>query len=246
MRMGFTDIHNHLLYNYDDGPSTYEDMCNLLCAAEQDAIESIMVTPHATPGILPFSLDDYNRKFEEAVSYCREKQFDIALYPGSEILYTEMALSFVREKRIPTLANTSYVLIEFSPDVSYDTMEKGLRSFAQNGYFPILAHAERYLCLLHYPKRVQRLKKDAPILFQVNCSSIVGKKGFFSDHFCAYLLRERLVDFVATDAHDVKVRPVNMKLAFKQLRNKYGDEYALQLIGFGGNCVLDEAGIRRY
>jgi protein-tyrosine phosphatase len=119
-------------------------------------------------------------------------------------------------------------------------MEKGLMSFAQYGYFPILAHAERYLCLLHYPKRVQQLKKNAPILFQLNCSSIINKKGFFSDHFCAYLLRERLVDFVATDAHDEKTRPMNMKLAFKHLRKEYGDEYALQLVGLGGSCVLDE------
>ena len=231
MMCGFSDIHHHFIYGIDDGPKTYEEMTAMLRKAYEDGIRNIIATPHATPGLEPFAQPLLMQRLQEAQQYCTQQGFDLELQPGAEIMYTPQAAAMVADGKIPSLANTKNVLVEFMPDVSYQTLERAVQEFLRSGYTPILAHMERYRCLMTSPKRARRLKEIYPVSFQVNCSTVLKSKGFFTTRTINALLKDKLIDHIATDAHDCSHRPCKMQSAYRTLDKKLGAEYAQALTG---------------
>ena len=69
------------------------------------------------------------------------------LYQGQEILYFDGVTEKLASGEILTLGETRYVLVEFMPGVPYNEIFLAVRSLIMSGYFPVLAHIERYQCL---------------------------------------------------------------------------------------------------
>ena len=85
---------------------------------------------------------------------------------------------------------------------------------------PVLAHIERYRALQNQDA-VRRIRK-AGASVQINCESILGKTGFRTKHFCQKLLKEKLVDLIASDAHNTDQRQVHMRESMTLVEKKYG------------------------
>ena len=69
----------------------------------------------------------------------------------------------------------------------------------------MIAHAERYRELVKHPDAVRDLVNMGAYI-QVNASSILGDDGFGIRRFCRKLMKEDLVHFVGSDAHNMKDR----------------------------------------
>ena len=238
MARRFTDIHHHLLYGIDDGPDTRRKMYAMLRRAEEQGVTRIVATPHVTPGVKRFNRQQYDKALQEAQAYCDQKGLDIRIYGGAEILYTDQSCRHLQEDRVPTLAGTDLVLVEFSPDVRFDRMREALRRLASGGFSPVVAHVERYQCLVRWPSRAERLKDEINLYYQVNCSTIIRRKGYFLRRFMRRMLDYELIDVVASDAHNTTSRPLQMKKAWSILRRDYGKEYARQLTD--GSLLFDD------
>jgi protein-tyrosine phosphatase len=228
---GFVDIHHHLLYGLDDGPAAFDQMAGMLRAACADGISAIIATPHASPGVRPFDGALMERRLNEAREYCRENGLDLTIYPGAEVLYTPMLLNIVSGGNIPTLAGTRYVLVEFAPSAGLDAVESAARALVRSGRVPIFAHVERCRFLTARPERMRLLKAQYGVLFQVNCAALL-EGGWLS---MGRLLREGLIDFAATNAHDTIVRDCRMSNAYRRLERTAGSDCAKALTG--GNAM---------
>ena len=238
MAKRFTDIHHHLLYGIDDGPESSRKMYAMLRRAEEQGVNRIVATPHVTPGVKRFNRKQYDKALQDARDYCARKGFDIEIFEGAEILYTDQSCRHLQEDRVPTLAGTDRVLVEFSPDVRFERMREALRRLASGGFSPVVAHVERYQCLVRWPARAERLKDEINIYYQVNCSTIIRCKGFFVRRFMRRMLDYELIDAVASDAHNTTSRPLQMRKAWSILRRDYGSEYARQLTD--GSLLFDD------
>ncbi len=227
---GFTDIHSHILYGIDDGPKTRAEMEAMLDAAHADGIASIFATSHATPGLQPFNSELRRARIEEAQNYCIQKGYALEILSGAEILYTPALEQDARNNGLPALADTECVLMEFVPDVAYEEMTHAVEIAQQAGYTTIIAHMERYDCL-RQQGNARRLKRDYPVYYQVNCHSLFKRGGYWKRQFLNKCFKRRLIDFVASDAHDCVKRPFRMKEAYAWLSRKYGQEYADYLTG---------------
>lgn len=227
---GFTDIHAHFLYGLDDGPKDRSDMEAMLDAANAGGITDLFATPHVTPGIEPFDTALYGERMEEARLYCQQSGYALTLYSGAEILYTPAMEQYALNHRLPTLADSNHVLIEFLPDISYREMEAAAAWLERGGYIPILAHVERYRCL-YLRKHVFSLKEHWDVRYQVNAQTILSSGGFFRRHILQDWFRSGLVDFVASDAHDCSKRPFLMRKAYATLERLYGRDEAMRLTG---------------
>ena len=86
-----------------------------------------------------------------------------------------------------------------------------------------MAHAERYVQLK--AATVKTLKQDG-ILIQVNAGSCLGSFGFRAKAQAKRLLAKKLVDFVSTDAHNLKDRAPQLQKGYQHIAKKYGSEYA--------------------
>lgn len=229
---GFTDIHQHFLYGIDDGPETFRDMARMLDAAVADGVARIVATPHITPGLRRFDREAYYASLRTAMAYCQAKQLPLDIYEGAEIYYTPMACDMLAKGRVPTLAGTPYVLVEFAPRTSYREMERALKRLMDYGYKPVVAHIERYACLTLWGRRAYALKKRG-VLLQMNCGMVLANRGSFRERAAWRLLRGGAIDFIATDAHDTDGRRTRMKKAYGILHRELGRAAADRLTGNG-------------
>lgn len=225
---GYTDIHSHVLYGIDDGAQTRAEMEAMLDAAYADGITSIFATPHMTPGVYPLQTELMARRLEEAREYCRAQGYRLDISAGAEILFTPALERFAQEGQLPSLGGTEHILVEFMPDVGYAELSAAVGMMERAGYGVILAHVERYDCLRRRSNAL-RLKDSCDVRYQVNCQSLLEKKGFFRDRFMEQCLKLELIDGVATDAHDCVRRPYRMDAAHDMILQKCGQEYADRL-----------------
>jgi protein-tyrosine phosphatase len=113
--------------------------------------------------------------------------------------------------------NSKYVLIEFSTRIE-ENISDILYDLSLTGYKILLAHIERYsyLKLSDYDE----IHKYAKI--QVNSNSILIKE---YKKQMKYLLKNNLIDFIASDCHDLDRRNVEFMDALKYLEKKYKNTY---------------------
>ncbi len=218
--MKFADLHHHVLWGMDDGPQTPEQMQAQLSMACQNDIALIAATCHASPLTQPFDMKLYQARLAEANACCRQAGWPVQVVQGCEIQFSSRVPDLLTDGALPTLGNSRYVLLEFVPDISSKEMASAVNRLYQAGFWPIIAHAERCRCLLYSPKRAMELREDMNLVYQINCSTLLQPHGFFERRFIRSLVEAHAIDLIATDAHNLTTRAVNMRQAFQYLHQQ--------------------------
>lgn len=225
---GFTDLHSHFIYGLDDGAQTRADMEAMLDAAYADGITSLFATPHMTPGITPFDHTVYRAHLEEARQYCWQRGYPMTLLSGAELLYTPAITPYVRERSLTTLAGSDHVLLEFTPDIPYRELMGAVELLDRHGYTTILAHVERYGCL-YQGSNMEHLRAGHRVACQMNANTILHRKGFWRRITIQRWLKDGMIDYVASDAHNISTRPFRMMRAYEALCPLVGMAEALRM-----------------
>ena len=224
---GFVEMHGHFVYGVDDGAQDQEAMFRLLDQYVKKGVTTAYATSHQSPGMKTFDQAAYLAHLDEARRYCEEQGYDLELLPGAELMWSPMMILPVQSRSLPTLGDTASVLVEFLPNSRVRDIEYAVRLLTENGYLPILAHIERYSRLT--VRALRELREKYPVRCQVNCAAVLGDVGLFRRYRVQRCLREKLVDFVSSDAHDALSRPVQTKKAYKILKQRFGRETAWRL-----------------
>ena len=232
--MGFSDVHHHLVYGMDDdGPKTPEDMHLMLQLAAQDGITTVYATPHVSPGVRFFDYPLYLARVEEANGWCRQNGLDLTVLPGAELLYTPLTGELLRNGNVPAMGGSRCALVEFLPAASLKEIREAVAALARSGFSAIIAHAERYPALVRNLEAAMALKREYRTLYQANAGLFIGSRGFWLNRFRKHAVTEGLIDLVASDAHNVGSRRVNMAEGYKRVAEGYGRETAGKI--FYGN-----------
>jgi len=154
----FVDIHSHILPMVDDGAQNMGETLEMLKLAADEGTKNIIVTPHYKNGRKNASIDAIYERINQVMCMAQKESIDICLYPGHEVFYFSGLAEALEERKILTLNDTNCVLIEFMPGEQYASIRNGIDSLCGSGYVPILAHVERYECLLKDWKLVKELK----------------------------------------------------------------------------------------
>lgn len=221
---GYWDIHNHILPGIDDGSSCWEESYRLIREEHRQGVRNIILTPHYRPGM--FQVESSVRE-HVYLRFCREieRYFpDMHFYFGCEYFAHDGMLRNLRDVRC-RMAGTNAVLLEFSTAVHYKNMENVIKHLIKFGFQPIIAHVERYECLYKDTGRIYRLK-DTGALIQINAGTVLEKRFSQKRKFVRILLDNDIVDFIASDAHNMKERPVRMKECIDAITKQYGMEKA--------------------
>ena len=221
------DIHTHLLFGVDDGPQTMQESIEMLKAAKAQAIDAMILTPHYRHGMFAYPNDQIKENFAALAESANK--IGIKLYLGTEHHVNSMILEYIQTGRVRTLAGTQYVLAEYKHDTEFEYIAKSVRDLLRNGYIPILAHVERYMCMYEDLDRVDWLR-DVGAMIQVNANAILGMEGFKVKGFTKKLLKYGYVDFVASDSHDLKKRANNLGKCRDYLYKKYDERYVDKLL----------------
>lgn len=232
--MLFTDIHTHIIAGVDDGSKDTAQMYALLDASYKDGARCICCTPHYHPGYYGQNSNKALENFHQLKKYAGAKYPDLQLFLGNELHYSQGCLEWVENGLCRTLNGTRYVLIDFESHERYQTIEFAIMSFLRRGYIPVLAHIERYSCFWRSSKLIKRLH-DTGAIIQVNASSVLKMRHY---PIIKKILQKRIVDVVASDAHNLDSRPPMLTAAYHEINKKYGTEYANTLFFLNPSAIL--------
>ena len=216
--MAMTDIHCHVLPFVDDGSDSFETSLRMIEEQISQGVKNIIVTPHYRKGFYAAKDDEIKECFEELLNKVKEKTLDVNLFCGREITVYGGLEQDVKEGKFLTLANSKFVLLEFPYDTDTD-IEEICYNVKLHGYYPVVAHVERYSYFRSLEK-VKRLKESG-VAIQINASPIVKKSIASENKFVKKLLKNKLVDIVASDYHST--RSCFFKAAYDVVKSKYKD-----------------------
>lgn len=234
------DIHSHILPYVDDGSSSVDDSIEMLKMAEYSGTDAIVLTPHSN------LYDDSKNLFEEMKtvfdafkSKLESEDMHIDVYLGGEIFCNDDAIALAREKVLPTINSSRFLLVEFDFYASVGYMTDRLKQLSALGYVPIVAHPERYECVkARVGAGIDMMNCGA--LLQVNKGSLIGDFGIGARDTAFELINHRFAQFVASDAHSTHNRNTDMELAFDIVRENFGDKMANKLFDINPRCVIDD------
>lgn len=225
-------MHIHIMPEVDDGSESMEMTMRMLRVARENRIGTMILTPHHKGGHRNVSPDGQLRRIagmQDAMDASEEwNNTWIDLYPGNEIMYDSSVLEELEEGRIRTMADSSYVLVEFKPWEEFSYIQEGLRNLSYEGYRVILAHCERYDCLRRDASLAGELARNR-IYLQVNADDVLPHFRSPFAKFVGSLLKEELVSFVGTDAHKDRERSPQMLKCWQYLNRKYDPDYVREI-----------------
>lgn len=236
---GFVDIHTHLLPGVDDGAPNMTEALQLVRMAYEHGTRAIILTPHFRGRFKKNTPEILQAVFEELLETVKQELPDMELFLGNEAYYEQALPELLVQKRVLTINNTDYCLLEFSPGVLRSQVITGVSEVVRYGFTPIIAHAERYGILRKSDDLLGEIL-DMGALIQLNADSIMGKRGLVIKLFCNKLLKKGKVHFVATDAHDNKNRPPLLRECFLYINKKFGSEYAHRLFSDNPRMVIED------
>ena len=227
--MGYVDVHCHVLPGVDDGSSNMEESLEMLKIAMENGISDVIVTPHYKHGRVGTPREVVGKMTEQIMKQAKLSGIDVQLHPGTEIFYHSSLEERLESGWLSRMNDTDFILVEFSPMDPFRYVRNAMDELLSLGYRPILAHVERYQCTLGQIENV-RLLHEMGCKIQVNAASIAGNLGFKVKHYAKKLLKEELIDYVGTDAHDAKVRKPEMKKCVEVIHKTCSPEYADEIL----------------
>lgn len=195
MFKGFIDWHSHILPGVDDGIKTMEESLSVLQAYEKLGFKKVWLTPHI--------MEDYPNATQELRQIFNKLKDnwsgDVDICLAAENMLDSLFESRLEDKDVLPIGDEGlHLLVETSyytpPFGMYETLDK----IKQSGYFPILAHPERYR---YMDEKDYKCLKASGILFQMNFSSLVGGYGETARKKAEWLLSQGMINILGTDVH---------------------------------------------
>lgn len=190
-----TDWHSHILPGVDDGFKSLEDSLAVLDMYQEAGIREVWLTPHVMEDI-PNTTAGLRRRFDELrEAYSGRVILRLAAEYMLDTLFEDRLdrddLLPIGQEGLHLLVETSY----FNPPANLLAILTGIKS---RGYYPVLAHPERYV---YMGMQDYSLLSDSGVKFQLNLGSLAGMYGSQAAKKAVRLLRNGYYDIIGTDLH---------------------------------------------
>ncbi len=220
------DIHTHILPYVDDGSPGLETSIDLIKSEIEQGVTDIFVTPHYMKYRNFLSTYEDNKiVFNKLVEKVKEENLEVNLYLGNEIYYDNKTLENLRNNVVVSLDKSKYILVEFSLYQETEDIPDAIHNLVAKGYIPIIAHPERYPYITNVSDYKIMKKMGAKI--QINAGAINGDYGKKIKKMVMNLIKNNLVDFIASDVHDF--RTSEMFSAYNIVKKAISKEKADQI-----------------
>ena len=234
------DLHSHIIYNVDDGPSSIEESLKMINEAGKAGIRRIIATPHFHEKV--FEAERAFERFDELK--WRAYGLGVVLYMGNEIFSSPHVIDLIKSGRCLTLNNSKYVLLEFPFDAVPSYIFEVLNKFHSDGFIPIIAHPERNKFFLSEHEALKEFV-EAGCLIQVDAGSITGVYGQHVKYLCRRLIKEHAVSFVASNAHFAEDYSDRYRKAYQTVKKWAGEEYTEKLFSDNAQKIIDEESLNK-
>jgi len=206
-------------------------MCRM---SAQDGIEHVVATPHANDCYF------YDREYLSGLLLNLQGRIGetpkLSLGCDFHLSYENMKSAMESAERY-CIGNSRYLLVEFSNFSIPPLIDEWFTQLGEKQITAIITHPERNPMLQQAAQRVLQWV-ELGCAVQVTASAITGSWGDRARETSEWLLREKAVHFLATDAHDIQRRPPVLSEARKIIAKEYGEELAHALVKENPHAVV--------
>jgi protein-tyrosine phosphatase len=219
------DLHCHILPGLDDGPSSMEESLAMAEMAVADGITRVVATPHA------------NERYSFGFARVRQLRDELQARAGGRLeiatgcdfhLNPENLIALRKDASQYCINQHDYLLLEFNEVSIPPSMDQTLHEIQLFGVRPIITHPERNAILRAKPERLKNWVRWG-CFGQVTGGSLTGVFGPMAQKNSLSWIREGLIHFVASDAHNTKRRPLRLQPAYDVIVDQFGQEKARAL-----------------
>ena len=192
---GGTDYHSHILPGVDDGISNMEEALQALQSYSTTGIKELWLTPHIMEDF-PNTPANLQKRYE---ALRNEYTGPIALHLAAEYMIDNLFDELLDAGNLlPIGEGGNHLLVEtsyFTPPIH---LEETLQRIKSKGYYPLLAHPERYLYMEN--QKYRELHENG-IRFQLNMVSLAGGYGRTAQKKAMWLLKNNMYAVAGSDLH---------------------------------------------
>lgn len=195
---GYTEWHCHVLPGVDDGVQTMEEALNILLTLEENGASNIWFTPHVMEE-LPNEAQDLNSRFLDL-----KKQYKgtMVLHLAAENMLDNLFDEHLEKgTALPLTQEGNHMLVETSYFTPPFDLDEKLQRTMSKGYFPILAHPERYSYMrMEDYDHLHRMG----VKMQLNIFSLFNMYGPEAAMKARQLLKKGYYNIFGTDTHRLR------------------------------------------
>jgi protein-tyrosine phosphatase len=190
-----------------------------------DGITHLIGTPHANSQY-KFDPDVIRQRRDELQSALGDR---LTLATGCDFhLSYENLQDLQKNPQKYTLNQKNYLLVEFADFAIPPSMDDTLHQLQLGGLSPIITHPERNALLRTQPERLYRWLHQG-CYAQITALSILGRFGSAAKIRAEEWLDADRIHFVASDAHNLKGRPLQLRAGFDAVAARRGEAVAQAL-----------------
>lgn len=214
------DVHCHILPGLDDGPENIEESLEMAEAAIADGITHVVATPHCS-NEYAFDYARVSKLREEVQGRIGER---LKLATGCDFHLNPENLEALRKSPEDFCINQKgYLLVEFNEFSIPPAMDQMLHELQLAGLRPIVTHPERNGILRSQPERLAKWVRAGNFV-QVTGGSLTGTFGPGAQKDALRWIAQGVVHFVASDAHNMRGRPLRLQPAYDLVKEQFGEE----------------------
>ena len=232
------DMHSHIIPGVDDGSASVEETFKMIDEAKKVGFTDIIMTSHflthyyePTPG----EIIVWKNKLQEVLD---SKGMDVKLHSGMEIYISNRMKELFGEKKILTLCDSRYLLMELPLSSTINYLDHVLYFLQSLSIQVILAHPERYKSVQENPDLVQEYI-DKGALIQCNYGSILGLYGNHAKNTVKTLLKKGQVHFLGSDCHKPNSVYTYIPQAEKKIKKIIGEREFFKISTLNPQKVID-------
>ena len=228
------DIHCHILPDVDDGSESWEMTTQMCRMAAYDGITHIVATPHCD-GHYEYDREHFTDMLA-TLSEVADGKLTFSIGCDFHFSPNNLEEAMANPRRF-AIGDTQYLMIEFDHHGIPANAGEQLMAVISRGMVPIITHPERNLYLMKNLDTVQRFV-DEGCLVQVTANALTGFWGPKSKKAAEKLLQKHAVHIVASDAHDLTLRPPVLSEARTRITNLVGADVADALVTHNPAAVV--------
>ena len=216
--------------------------------AHSNGVRSSVATPHMflEPYCLtvPDQVRERFRELNEALQARAEQPGDaflrdLSIFLGAENYASQPFLEALDRDSILTLANSRYVLVEFTPLASLRQIWSVVERIQSRDLVPVLAHVERYGSLREKKSEMEALLAKG-CLTQLNLGSLLLPRWSSRGRQARRLVEQDLISVIASDTHGTTFRPPNFKDLFHKYSDRLGEDRLFRLCSANPSWIVQK------
>ena len=192
---GITDYHSHVLPGVDDGIDKIENSLSVLDTYEQLGVDTLWLTPHIMEDV-PNTTEALRARYKYLMDNYHGK---VKVKLASENMLDNLFEERLRAHDFLPLGDKGeHLLVETSYFTPPNDLEDKLQRTLSAGYFPMLAHPERYVYM--DDRDYDKLYKQG-VKLQLNLYSLFGFYGKEAKDKATHLLNKGYYTILGSDTH---------------------------------------------